>query len=183
MPPHASDYGQGPNDSDDTLPYSHDVSETSSMENTSNKNESPWPKTWRAYACWLGCFLLMFNSWGLVNAYGTFSSYYIGHSLKLLDQLELNLIGSTQSFLVLLFSAPMGRLLDAGHYRYVLGTGTVLVPLGMFMLSVAHPTGEDDIGNFGQILTTQGLVVGLGMSCFFVASSQSKCRSVVRGTY
>ncbi|KAL1602649.1 hypothetical protein SLS60_006066 [Paraconiothyrium brasiliense] len=113
----------------------------------------------------------MFNSWGLVNAYGTFSSYYVGNSLRDVDQLELNLIGSTQSFLVLLFSAPVGKLLDAGHFRYVVATGTFLVPFGLVMLSVAHPTG-DAPASFGSIWATQGLVVGLGMACFFVSSSQ-----------
>ena len=52
----------------------------------------------------------MFNSWGLVNAYGTWSSYYVGHSLRGTDQLELNLIGSTQSFIVL--------LLISHYYKY-----------------------------------------------------------------
>jgi len=134
--------------------------------------ESKWPCSWRAYACWLGCFFLMFNSWGLVNAYGTFSSYYVGNSLLETDQLELNLIGSTQSCLLLLFSAPAGKLLDAGHFRSVVATGTFLVPFGLFMLSVAHPTGDAQ-ATFGSIWATQGLVVGLGMACFFVSSSQS----------
>lgn len=147
------------------------VSMTSSMEDAF---EPKWPRSWRAYACWLGCFFLMFNSWGLVNAYGTFSSYYVGNSLREVDQLELNLIGSTQSFLVLLFSAPVGKLLDAGHFRYVVATGTFLVPFGLFMLSVAHPTG-DAPASYGSVWATQGLVVGLGMACFFVSSSQSMC--------
>lgn len=131
-----------------------------------------WPKSWRAYACWLGCFFLMFNSWGLVIGYGTFSSYYLGYPLKGRDQLQLNLIGSTQSGLVLLFSGPVGRLLDAGHFRWVIGTGCFLVPLGMFMLSIAVPIGVNVQGNYLYIWLTQGLVTGLGMACFFVTSSQ-----------
>lgn len=115
----------------------------------------------------------MFNSWGLVNAYGTWSSYYVGHSLRNVDQLELNLIGSTQSFLVLLFSNPVGRLLDAGHFQKVVGFGAFFVPFGLFMLSVAHPTDPEAYGNFGSIWATQGLVVGIGMGAFFVSSSQS----------
>ncbi|KAF2679155.1 MFS general substrate transporter [Lentithecium fluviatile CBS 122367] len=161
------------------LPISNASTETASMQNlsiVSSSNsaiaEPKWPRSWRAYTCWLGCFFLMFNSWGLVNAYGTFSSYYVGHSLRLVDQLELNLIGSTQSFLVLLFSAVVGRLLDAGHFRWVIGTGACLVPFGMFMLAVAHPKGETDLANFASIWATQGFVVGLGMACFFVSSSQ-----------
>jgi hypothetical protein len=132
-----------------------------------------WPRSWRAYACWLGCFFLMFNSWGLVNAYGTFASYYMGHTLQNQagGQLSLNLIGSTQSFLVLLFSAPVGRLLDAGHFRVVIGTGAFLVPFGLLMLSVAVPTGGSK-GNYAFVWLTQGLTTGLGMACYFVTSSQ-----------
>jgi hypothetical protein len=162
------------------LPMSSPSTETASMGDVSiasseyAASEPSWPRSWRAYTCWLGCFFLMFNSWGLVNAYGTFSSYYVGHSLRQVDQLELNLIGSTQSFIVLLFSAPVGRLLDAGHFRKVIGTGAFLVPFGMFMLSVAHPKGDNDIGKFANIWATQGFVVGLGMACFFVSSSQGQ---------
>lgn len=162
------------------LPLSGSSTETASMRNSiassgdSGADEPSWPRSWRAYTCWLGCFFLMFNSWGLVNAYGTFSSYYVGHSLRNVDQLELNLIGSTQSFIVLLLSAPVGRLLDAGHFRWVIGTGAFFVPFGMFMLSIAHPTGESDLGNFANIWATQGFVVGIGMACFFVSSSQGQ---------
>lgn len=116
----------------------------------------------------------MFNSWGLVNAYGTWSSYYVGHSLRGVDQLELNLVGSTQSALVLLFSNVVGRLLDAGNFRKVIACGTFLVPFGLFMLSVAHPSDIEAMANFGTIWLTQGFVVGLGMATFFVSSSQGK---------
>ncbi|KAF2122041.1 major facilitator superfamily domain-containing protein [Lophiotrema nucula] len=163
-----------------TLPLSKASTETASMQNISitssleshHDNEPNWPRSWRAYACWLGCFFLMFNSWGLVNAYGTFASFYVGNTLRDKDQLELNLIGSTQSFLVLLFSAPVGRLLDAGHFRWVVGTGAFLVPFGMFMLSVAHPNNDLALANYAHIWITQGFVVGLGMACYFVSSSQ-----------
>ncbi|KAF2018345.1 MFS general substrate transporter [Aaosphaeria arxii CBS 175.79] len=135
--------------------------------------EPNWPRNWRAYTCWTGCFFLMFNSWGLVNAYGTFASYYVGNSLRNTGQLELNLIGSMQSFLVLLFSTPVGRLLDAGYYRIVIATGALLVPAGMFTLSLVHPKDKDAMANYSAILCTQGVMVGIGMACYFVTSSQA----------
>ncbi|KAF9701985.1 hypothetical protein EKO04_000517 [Ascochyta lentis] len=164
-------------DSDASLPLSTSTSsEAQSMPRSrrpsSDDDEPDWPRTWRAYACLLGCFFLMFNSWGLVNAYGTWSSYYVGHSLRTVDQLELNLIGGSQCFLVLLLSNPVGRLLDAGHFRKVIGFGTVFVPLGLFILSAVHPSSVEAIASFGPIWATQGLVVGLGMAPFFVSSSQ-----------
>ncbi|KAF2641510.1 MFS general substrate transporter [Massarina eburnea CBS 473.64] len=66
----------------------------------------------------------------------------------------------------------MGKLLDAGFSRKIIGCGTILVPFGLFMLSIAHPDGANASGNFMSIWSTQGLVVGLGMATFFVASSQ-----------
>jgi MCP family monocarboxylic acid transporter-like MFS transporter 10 len=169
--------------SEGTLPLSNAPTDIASVRGMSpptslrSNDEPDWPQTWRAYACLLGCFFLMFNSWGLVNAYGTWSSYYVGHSLLGTDQLKLNLIGSTQSFLVLLLSNPVGRLLDAGYSRHVIGFGSVCVPLGLFLLSVVHPSDVHGLANFGNIWGLQGFVVGLGMAPFFVSSSQGKLQS------
>jgi hypothetical protein len=121
----------------------------------------------------------MFNSWGLVNAYGTFASYYMEILLPGRDLLLLNLIGSTESFIVLFFSFIVGRLLDAGYYQWLTGAGWVLVTIGMFCLSkTTHMLSRDGIdhtvGDYGLIWVTQGLTTGLGMACFFVSSSQSK---------
>jgi MCP family monocarboxylic acid transporter-like MFS transporter 10 len=167
--------------SEGTLPLSNAPTQTSTIRDMSptslqSADEPDWPRSWRAYACLLGSFFLMFNSWGLVNAYGTWSSYYVGHSLLGTDQLKLNLIGSTQSFLVLLLSNPIGRLLDAGYSRHVIGFGSVCVPLGLFLLSVVHPSDVGASANFGSIWGLQGLMVGLGRAPFFVSSSQGKPR-------
>merc|ERR1712000_732415 len=85
-----------------------------------------------------------------------------------------NLIGSTESFVVLLLSSFVGRLLDAGYSRFVLPTGFALVTIGMFTLSVsAEDQGrEQDSGSYINVWLTQGLTTGLGMACFFVSSSQ-----------
>ncbi|EON65076.1 hypothetical protein W97_04311 [Coniosporium apollinis CBS 100218] len=114
----------------------------------------------------------MFNSWGLVNAYGTFASYYEDQLLPGHDMLLLNLVGSTQSFFVLALSFIVGRLLDAGYSRYLIGVGWVLVTIGMFMLSLCNGDGQFGHGNYSLIWLTQGFVTGLGMACFFVSSSQ-----------
>lgn len=85
-----------------------------------------------------------------------------------------NLVGSTQSFVVLILSAIVGRFLDAGHIRELLIVGTILVSLGSFLLSVVNEEGQYNQGNYPLIWLTQGLVSGLGMACFFVSSSQGK---------
>ena len=177
-------YKEGTQPNDKTLPLSEAPTTTGSVGDGLTASlgvldEPEWPRSWRAYACLLGCFFLMFNSWGLVNAYGTWSSYYVGHSLRGIDQLQLNLVGSTESALVLLLSNVVGRLLDAGHFRKVIGCGTFLVPFGLFMLTVVHPNDLEALANFGCIWVTQGFVVGLGMATFFVSSSQGKKRHAI----
>lgn len=96
------------------------------------------------------------------------------HLLPGRDVLLLNLIGSTQSFVVLALSAVVGRFLDAGHSRQLAITGTVFVSLGMFLFSIVNGGGHYDQGSYGLIWLTQGFICGLGMACFFVSSSQGR---------
>lgn len=137
-------------------------------------SESNWPRGWRPWTSVFGCFLLMWNSWGLVNAYGTFASYYQQHLLPGRDLYLWNLIGSTQSFVVLLLSFVVGRVSDAGFSRTLIGIGGLFVTLGMFLLSVFNGQGGQGDGSYGLIWLTQGFIQGLGMSCLFVTSSQGK---------
>ena len=120
----------------------------------------------------LGCFFLMFNSWGIVNAYGTFLSFYQETLLPETSFTYLSLIGSTQCFLVLLMSGPVGRLLDANHSMPLKLVGSLLTTLGLLLLSVVNIEGKYGQGSWIYTWLTQGLVVGFGMSCFFVSSSQ-----------
>lgn len=80
-----------------------------------------------------------------------------------------NLIGSTQCAVVLFFSFITGRLLDANHSRELLLAGTIIISIGMFMLSISNGNGGLNQGNYGLTWLTQGLVTGLGMACFFVS--------------
>lgn len=54
---------------------------------SSDEQESSWPKGWRPYFALIGCFFLMWNSWGLVNAYGI----PFHHSVKLVANFPRNL--------------------------------------------------------------------------------------------
>jgi MCP family monocarboxylic acid transporter-like MFS transporter 10 len=111
----------------------------------------------------------MFVSWGLVNAFGTFSSYYSESLFRGDDLMLSNLIGSTQCFVVLFLSFITGRLLDADYSRKLLLAGSVIITIGMFMLSICNGDGGLNQGNYGLTWLTQGLVTGLGMACFFVS--------------
>lgn len=147
--------------------------------NSLTQKESPaeepnWPTEWRAWTTLAACFFLMFNSWGIVNAYGTFASYYKDVLLPDTNALYFNLFGATDCFMVLILSGVVGRLLDAGYYKQLIGTGAFFVTLGFMLLSIANGNGEWNDGNIALIEVTHGIVAGLGMACFFVSSSQSK---------
>jgi hypothetical protein len=138
------------------------------------RSAQKWPPLtqWRAWFALTGCFFLMFNSWGIVNAYGTFASYYKQHLIPNRDLKMYNLIGSIECSIILLLSAPAGRLIDANHHAELVGAGGCLVALGTFLTSICDGNGSYGAGNYTAVLITQGIVTSLGMACFFVASSK-----------
>ncbi|KAF4551549.1 Hypothetical protein D9617_13g100500 [Elsinoe fawcettii] len=132
-----------------------------------------WPTDWRAWTTLAAGFLLMFNSWGIVNAFGTFLSFYEEVLLPNSRVEVFNLIGGTQSSVVLALSFIVGRLLDAGHHLQLKILGTVLTSLSLFLLSVVNGDGMFGQGSVVQDWAVQGMLGGLGMACFFVTSSQN----------
>jgi MFS family permease len=115
----------------------------------------------------LGGFLLMFNAWGLVLAYGSFQAYYETPSAKHPPPFTASpstaaWIGSIQAFLLLFMGGVCGRLFDAGYLRFLLLTGTGLIVVGLMLASLVHA--------YWQALLSQGVCVGLGMGCLLVPS-------------
>ncbi|KAL8972157.1 MAG: hypothetical protein Q9183_000696 [Haloplaca sp. 2 TL-2023] len=108
-----------------------------------------WPKDWKAYAALVAGFFMMFNCWGMVNAYGAFLGLYDEHLMSTSSDLELSLIGATESFLLLAPSIFAGRLLDARRHYYLGFTGFLLLFLGYFLLSFSGGEGFKDQGNYG----------------------------------
>ncbi|KAK1820166.1 pre-rRNA processing [Friedmanniomyces endolithicus] len=131
-----------------------------------------WPTDWRAYLCLVGGFFQMFISWGYVNAFGTYASYYKSVLLPGADNLLMNVVGGTECFIILLLSFVVGRLVDAGHIGKVLFVGTILLGVGTFSLSAVNGDAGKGDGNYGAIWATQGFLTSLGMACHFVSSSQ-----------
>ncbi|KAL8842638.1 MAG: hypothetical protein Q9170_000413 [Blastenia crenularia] len=142
-----------------------------------------WPKGWKAYAALVSGFFMMFNCWGMVNAYGAFMGLYDEHLLTKASDLQLSLIGATESFLLLLPSIFAGRLLDARRHYYLGFTGFLLLFLGYFLLSFTSRQGLKDQGNYGFVWLTSGLLAGLGMTCFFTYSSHNVIQWFPRKRY
>ncbi|KAF2151293.1 putative MFS monocarboxylate transporter [Myriangium duriaei CBS 260.36] len=108
----------------------------------------------------LGCFMLYFNTWGLLSAFGEYQTYYESAALFKESSSNISWIGSIQSLLLLLTGVFAGPCYDAGMLRLLLVVGSFLVVFGHMMLSICSA--------YWQVLLAQGVVVGLGAGCLFV---------------
>lgn len=85
----------------------------------------------RAWLQVLGAFFLNFNTWGLINAFGTFQSEYSTGLLRDSSQSSIAWIGSLQAFLMLVIGVLCGRALDAGYFYVDITLGVFLEVFGM----------------------------------------------------
>ncbi|KAK1965177.1 MFS general substrate transporter [Colletotrichum sublineola] len=116
------------------------------------------PLAWLQVA---GSFFLFFNSWGILGSYGVFQTYYQAHMTDAsVDAIAW--IGSIQSCLLLLVGVLVGPLYDAGYFRSLILTGTVLVFVGMAATSFTT--------RYWQTLLAQAFCVGLGAGCLYIPS-------------
>lgn len=126
----------------------------------------------------LGAFLNFFNTWGVINAFGTFQAYYQTRFPDV-SASTISWIGSIDAFILMGFGIISGPLLDLGYFRALQLTGSVLVLLGIFMTSIAS--------EFWQVMLAQGLCFGFGCGCLYTPSLAiistyfSKKRSIAIG--
>ena len=110
----------------------------------------------------LGAFMLWFNSWGILNAFGVFQTYYESGQLFTKSSSDISWIGSIQSFMLLVVGIFAGPIYDRGYLRSLLVVGSFLVVFGHMMLSLST--------KYWQVLLAQGFCVGIGSGCLFVPS-------------
>lgn len=108
----------------------------------------------------LGGFFLFFNTWGILNAFGVFQTYYESGALFTETSSNISWIGSIQSFMVLVVGFFSGPIFDRGYLRALLVTGSFLIVFGHMMLSICH--------TFWQALLAQGFCIGIGAGCLYI---------------
>ncbi|KAL9107242.1 MAG: hypothetical protein Q9227_007866 [Pyrenula ochraceoflavens] len=108
----------------------------------------------------LASFFLYCTTWGLIQSYGVFESYYKTTLLSHRSQSDLAWIGSIQTFLFIFAGVLAGPAFDKGYVRYLLLGGSGLVLLGTMTISAAT--------QYYQIFLAQGISVGLGCGLLFV---------------
>lgn len=114
---------------------------------------------WLTVAATSLCF---FNTLGLVQAFGAYQSYYTTALLRDYNASTISWIGTIQSFLLVFGGVLTGPIFDQGYLRTLIMVGSVLIVLGMMMLSLAR--------EYWQILLSQGICVGLGSGMLFTPS-------------
>lgn len=124
-------------------------------------HDSPVPNG--GLQAWLqvvGAFMIFFNTWGILNTFGVFQTYYETGQLFRESSSNISWIGSIQAYCVLLGGLVTGSIYDNGHLRPLLVVGGFGVVFGHMMLSLVH--------TYWQALLAQGFCIGLGAGCMFV---------------
>ncbi|PVH97040.1 putative monocarboxylate transporter [Periconia macrospinosa] len=130
------------------------------------QNIQPSPPPDGGFWAWVQCltgFCVFFNTFGLLNSFGTFQTYYERESLRNSSSSQISWIGTVQSSFILLGSIYAGPLLDWGYVQPLVWAGSVMLVLGMFMTSLCT--------EYWQTLLAQGFLMGLGMGCLFTPAT------------
>ncbi|KAF2097887.1 MFS general substrate transporter [Rhizodiscina lignyota] len=110
----------------------------------------------------VGSFFLFWNSWGIINTFGVYQTYYQEELLSSNSPSSIAWIGSIQAFLLLFVGAFCGPLYDAGYFRQLIMTGTFFLVFGHMMLSLCK--------EYWQVLLAQAFCTGAGPGFLFVPS-------------
>ncbi|KAI1103020.1 MFS general substrate transporter [Jackrogersella minutella] len=105
-------------------------------------------------------WLVIFTTWGWVNSFGSFQTYYT--SVLPQTPSTISWIGSVQIWFCLVISVLSGRLLDAGLFLPTFMVGAIIQVLGMFLMSIST--------QYWSLMLTQGVLTGIGAGIFFTPS-------------
>ncbi|KAF6240567.1 hypothetical protein HO173_001237 [Letharia columbiana] len=117
------------------------------------------------FGAWLqvaAAFVLYFNTWGVINMYGVFQTFYQSNLLEHQSASNISWVGSIQAFLIFLGGAVVGPFFDLGYLRLLLSLGTFSTCFGMMMTSICK--------TYWQFVLAQGVTVGIGFGCLFLPS-------------
>ncbi|KAJ5587825.1 uncharacterized protein N7459_003590 [Penicillium hispanicum] len=104
-------------------------------------------------------FMLFFNTWGMINTFAVFQTYYESGELFEASSSNISWIGSIQCFLLQLTGLVAGPIYDRGHLRLLLITGSFMVVFGLMMLSLCT--------QYWQALLAQAFCIGIGGGLLF----------------
>ncbi|KAH0556791.1 hypothetical protein GP486_005423 [Trichoglossum hirsutum] len=101
--------------------------------------------------------LVVFNTWGCINSFGVFQTYYVNTLGR--PPSDISWVGSMQIFLVFFIGTFSGRATDAGYFHLIFSIGTALQAVGIFATSFASA--------YWQLFLSQGVCQGLASGLLF----------------
>ncbi|KAI0595540.1 major facilitator superfamily domain-containing protein [Biscogniauxia sp. FL1348] len=123
---------------------------------------APQDGGWKAWLVLFGAFVVTIATFGLINSFGVFQTYYETELLSDHSSSDISWIGSLQGALLTMFGIVSGPLYDMGYFRALTVTGLFLVIFSLFMTSLCS--------QYWQVLLAQGLCCGLGCGLLFLPS-------------
>jgi MFS family permease len=111
----------------------------------------------------LGAWVVLAATWGLINAFGVYQTYYQTDMLSTSSASTISWIGSLQACLLFLLGLLSGPLVDGGHSKAAIAAGLFLIVLGMFTTSISK--------TYWQVLLAQGICTGAGMGLAFLPAT------------
>lgn len=111
----------------------------------------------------LGSWVVLAQTWGLINCFGVYQSFYETELLRDSSSSSISWIGSIQGGLLLIIAIISGPLYDAGYFREQLVVGTIFIVLGQFTTSFCW--------TYWQILVSQGICIGIGMGLIYLPAT------------
>ncbi|CRL24054.1 Sucrose/H+ symporter, plant [Penicillium camemberti] len=139
--------------------------ESESEKQTADQPAVPPPPPNGGLTAWLqvaGAFFLFFNSWGVVNTFGVFQSYYEETLLPGYSASSISWIGTVQGFLLFIVGVVVGPVFDKGYLKTLIAIGSFLVVFGLMMTSLST--------EYYQIFLAHGVAVGAGCAFLFLPS-------------
>ncbi|KAJ5819696.1 hypothetical protein N7474_005287 [Penicillium riverlandense] len=101
--------------------------------------------------------LIIFNTWGYINSFGVFQTYYtqtLNHPPS-----DISWVGSIQIFLLFFIGTFSGRATDAGYFKFTFAMGALLETFSIFMTSLCT--------KYWQLFLAQGVGQGIGCGLMF----------------
>ncbi|KAK4539681.1 hypothetical protein LTR36_010444 [Oleoguttula mirabilis] len=136
------------------------LTRTLTAKSTSSSWQDPGPPPDGGRQAWTQAALLhltIFSTFGYTTSFGSFQTYYEG-TLGLSPS-TISWLGSLQIFLLFFIGTFSGRALDAGLFRPVYITGSILQIIGVFTTSVAT--------KYWQLILSQGVCMGIANGLHF----------------
>jgi len=112
--------------------------------------------------CVLGAFCALYCSFGQLNAFGIFQSWYAEHQMHDLPPSTISWIGSLQLWVFFFSGGFVGRIYDEYGPRILMSSGTIILVFSIMMTSIST--------SYYEYVLCQGILFGLGVGLLFYPS-------------